>query len=332
MIRVRRFLLKAMILPAAGNGRDRQSTEGYHNLCKRKVFTMSDNTETSGMDQIFDRAMEQNPHSAELLKAFRPVMTRQRQLVESLTLPALDYSAIDRDRLRAGVPILRQIPLFSPEDPLEKIALSLAEAVREGMPKLTEEMDRLSALISGGKLRLKDSLEALPAGGDGATQPRANDLAFSPSNASFLWSLTARVLLERRGREAAQALGPFDWEKGYCPVCGEFPSIALIEEEGGKRFLHCSSCGQDWRFTRVVCPYCEKESSKEMEYFYVEGKTQESAFVCDRCKKYLVTLYRAGRLLARDMDVSAVSLVHLDMIMQDKGYEPMVACAWNVLG
>ena len=102
---MRRFLLKAMILPAAGNGRDRQSTEGYHNLCKRKVFTMSDNTETSGMDQIFDRALEQNPHAAELLKAFRPVMTRQRQLVESLTLPALDYSAIDRDRLRAGVPI-----------------------------------------------------------------------------------------------------------------------------------------------------------------------------------------------------------------------------------
>ena len=291
---------------------------------------MMSNHTASGMDQIFDRALEQNPHSAELLKAFRPVMTRQRRLTDSLTLPSLDYSAVDRNRLRAGVPFIRQIPLFSPEDPLDRIALSLAEAVKEGMPKLTEEMDRLSALISGGKLRWKDCFGARPGGEN--EEPRASGLCNSPSNASLLWSLTARVLLERRGREASKALEPFDWEKGYCPVCGEFPSIALIEEEGGKRFLHCSSCGQDWRFTRVVCPYCEKESSKEMEYFYVEGKTQESAFVCDRCKKYLVTLYRAGRLLARDMDVSAVSLVHLDMIMQDKGYEPMVACAWNVLG
>jgi len=32
------------------------------------------------------------------------------------------------------------------------------------------------------------------------------------------------------------------------------------------------------------------------------------------------------------MDISAISLVHLDMIMQDKGYKPMTACAWNVLG
>ena len=158
-----------------------------------------------------------------------------------------------------------------------------------------------------------------------------NDLKISPSNASFLMSLVARVLLERRAKEITEALGEFDWEKGYCPICGEFPSIALIEEEGGKRFLHCSSCGQDWRFTRVVCPYCEKEAQQDMDYFYVENKTQESAFVCDKCKKYLVTLYRAGRLFARDMDISAISLIHMDMIMQEKGYEPMAACAWNVL-
>jgi FdhE protein len=81
----------------------------------------------------------------------------------------------------------------------------------------------------------------------------------------------------------------------------------------------------------VVCPYCEKEAPKEMDYYYVENKTQESAFICDQCKKYLVTLYRAGRLHVRDMDISAIALVHIDMIMQDKGYEPMTACAWNVL-
>ena len=120
-------------------------------------------------------------------------------------------------------------------------------------------------------------------------------------------------------------------KKAIAPSAAIFRPLRLIEEEGGKRFLHCSSCGHDWRFTRVVCPYCEKEAPQGMDYFYVENKTQESAFVCDKCKKYLVTLYRAGRLLARDMDISAISLVHLDMIMQDKGYEPMSPCVWNVL-
>ncbi len=292
---------------------------------------MSSNPETSVMDQIIDRAIEQNPHTSELLKAFGPIIARQRQLTASIALPKLDYSSIDKEKLRAGVSVIQQINLFSPDDPLTEIALSLISAVKEGMPTLAEELDRLSDLISKGKLRLADYFEAHPGDENKAMDGWENDLKISPSNASFLLSLMARVLLERRAKEITEALGEFAWEKGYCPICGEFPSIALIEEEGGKRFLHCSSCGQDWRFTRVVCPYCEKEAQQGMDYFYVENKTQESAFVCDKCKKYLVTLYRAGRLHARDMDISAISLVHLDMIMQDKGYEPMIACAWNVL-
>ena len=292
---------------------------------------MSSNVETSVMDQILDRAIEQNPHSSELLKAFGLIIARQRQLTASIDLPKLDYSNIDKGKLKAGVPIIQQINLFSSADPFKEIALSLISVVKEGMPTLAAELERLSDLISKDKLRLADYFESHTSGENKSIDSWQNNLKISPSNASFVLSLVARVLLERRANEATAAMGEFSWEKGYCPICGEFPSIALIEEEGGKRFLHCSSCGQDWRFTRVVCPFCEKEAQQEMDYFYVENKTQESAFVCDKCKKYLVTLYRAGRLHARDMDISAISLVHMDMIMQEKGYEPMVACAWNVL-
>lgn len=292
---------------------------------------MSGNTETSVMDQIIDRAVEQNPHASELLKAFGPIITRQRQLAANIALPKLGCSFVDREKLRAGVSVIQQINLFSPDDPLKEIALSLISAMKEGMPKLTGELDRLSDLIQKDKIHLAEYFET-HSGDENQTMARwGNDLKISPSNASFLLSLIERVLLERRAKEATAALGEFAWEKGYCPVCGEFPSIALIEEEGGARFLHCSSCGQEWRYTRVICPYCEKEAQQAMDYFYVENKTQESAFVCDQCKKYLVTLYRAGRLHVRDMDISAIALVHMDMIMQDKGYEPMTACPWNIL-
>jgi len=245
---------------------------------------MPSNTETSGMEQIIERAIEQNPHSSELLKAFGPIITRQRELASSMTLPKLDYSLVDKEKLRAGISVIQQISLFAPDDPLSEIALSLISAVKEGMPKLAAEMDRLSDLIQKGKLRLADYFETHSGDNTKAMDNLENNLKISPSNASFLLSLIARVLLERRAKEVAAALGEFAWEKGYCPICGEFPSIALIEEEGGKRFLHCSSCGQEWRFTRVVCPYCEKEAQQEMDYFYVENKTQESAFVCDKCK------------------------------------------------
>jgi FdhE protein len=282
---------------------------------------MTNTNKSSEIKNIIERALEQNPQNGEIIKAFAPIITMQRQLIEKSSLKQLDCSLIDKEKLKAGVPVSRQIDLLLADDSVKEIALSLATAVKEGMPKLTENIDKVSDLIQEGKVNpaayLKESADV--------------ESKSVESNAAFLMSLVRRVVLEKRAKEITATLGAFDWEKGYCPICGEFPSIALIAEEGGKRFLHCSSCGNDWRFTRVSCPYCEKETRQGMEYFYVENKTQEAAFVCDQCKKYLITLYRAGKLFARDMDISAISLIHMDLLMQNKGYEPMAICVWNVL-
>lgn len=283
------------------------------------------------IENIIELACDQNPHSSSVLKAFAPIILRQRHLAALPSSRNLDCSLIDREKLKAGVPVARQIDLFLPEDSLKDVTLSIAAGIKEGMPQLAESIDLLTDLIEKGKIKPEDYFESSAREGYSPAEGWAKDLRISPSNTAFLMSLVSRVILERRNKEITAALGEFEWEKGYCPICGTFPSIALIEEQGGKRFLHCSSCGHYWRFTRVICPYCENEAAKGMDYFYVENKTQESAFICDKCKKYLITLYRAGGLFTRDMDVSAISLIHLDMLMQEKGYEPMVSCAWNIL-
>ncbi len=285
----------------------------------------------SGIDQIIERAIEQNPHSSDILKAFQPIIDRQRKLVASTTLTKLDYSAIDQEKLKAGVPVIKQMSLFSSEESYKEIAKSLAATVKVGLPAMAEGIDHLSGLIQKGKLNPGDYFQAYPDAGDKVLNRWVEELQISESTGLFLLSLVARVVLESRAKEITAYLVDIQWEKGYCPICGAFPTIALIEEEGGKRFLHCSSCGQDWRFTRVICPYCENDAEKGMDYYYIENKTQESAFICEKCKKYLVTLYRTGSLFTRDMDISAMSLIHLDMIMQDKGYEPMTSCVWNIL-
>lgn len=288
--------------------------------------------DTTAIGQIVDRAIEQNPHAAGILNAFKPIIARQRQLAAEAQLKSIDCSAIDKDKLKAGVPVIRQIDLLGgAHEDLKQMTLEMAAAVREGMPALAPGLDRFCDLINQGKISPVDYFKTAEGGENEAVKDGLKDLKVTPSNAAFLMSLVSRVVLEERADEITKSLGAFAWEKGYCPICGDFPSIALIEEEGGKRFLHCSSCGYDWRYTRVICPYCEFEGQQGMDYYYVENKTQESAFICDQCKKYLVTLYRAGHLLARDMDVSSIALVHLDMILQEKGYGPMTACAWNAL-
>jgi FdhE protein len=79
----------------------------------------------------------------------------------------------------------------------------------------------------------------------------------------------------------------------------------------------------------VICPYCENEAQQGMNFFYVETRAQESAFTCDQCKRYLITLNRVSDLHEHDLDVSAISLTHMDIIMQEKGFIPMTVCEWN---
>ncbi|MCK9233305.1 MAG: formate dehydrogenase accessory protein FdhE, partial [Syntrophales bacterium] len=145
----------------------------------------------------------------------------------------------------------------------------------------------------------------------------------------LLLGQVSRVVLEKRVAGLAEWLAKTDWEQGYCPCCGTFPSLSVIKEKLGERLLHCSGCGHDWRFSRVTCPACGHEGQKGMDFFYIEGQVQESVFTCDRCRRYLVTLSRMSDLNDRDLDVSALGLVHLDCILQDKHFTPMTVTDWN---
>lgn len=280
---------------------------------------------------IFERAIEQNPQNVELLRAFQPIVEAQRNLASMPATCPSDLASIDREKLKAGIPVIRQIGLFSPETPWKEPAGLLAAAIKKGLPSIAEEIDNILLCIQAGRLSLFEYLQAPPEQGKELIERWVAELSVSPGPLSFLLEALRRVILEQRAREITASLGELGWDKGYCPICGDNPSFALIEEKGGRRFLHCSSCGHDWRFTRVVCPCCENQAQQGMTYFYVEGKPHESAFICDKCGKYLVTLNRAAHVFDRDPDVSAMSLVHLDVLMQEKGYSPMTACIWNTL-
>lgn len=287
--------------------------------------------ERTGIAQIFERAIEQNPQNVELLRAFQPIVETQRSLALAPVSSALDLVSVDREKLKAGVPVIRQISLFSPEPHWKETAGLLVAAIKTGLPSIAEEIDNVFLFIQTDRLALFEYLQAPPEKGKELFERWVKELEVPPGPLSFLLESLRRVILEQRAKEITAALGELHWDKGYCPICGDNPSFALIEEKGGKRFLHCSSCGHDWRFTRVVCPCCENQAQQGMTYFYVEGKPYESAFICDKCGRYLVTLNRAAHIFDRDPDVSAMSLVHLDVLMQEKGYSPMTACIWNTL-
>jgi FdhE protein len=203
-------------------------------------------------------------------------------------------------------------------------------ALKEGFPALSDDLSRLENALKEKKIAVYDYFKAGQDNGEAVINAWAASFSISTATIGLAMHQVSRIILEKRAGAVAELLPDGVWEKGYCPICGAFPSLSVIKEKLGERLLHCSHCGHNWRFSRVTCPYCEHEGQKGMDFFFIEDKAQEAAFTCEKCQRYLVTLSRMSDLNDRDLDVSAMGLAHLDMIMQEKKFVPMALTDWNV--
>ena len=280
------------------------------------------------IEKLMDDITEKNPHSKDIVNAFRPVILERYRLVGKLALRDMDALKVDKRKFKGGVPVIRQAVLFRDDDPWEEIALSLIPAMKRGFPALQDDLEKLEEIIKKENISIYDYFKSYPADGDTIVAGWASEFNINAAAVALLLKTITRIILETRSQLIQWKGG--NWEKGYCPVCGTFPSIAMIKEKIAERWLHCSQCGHEWKFSRVICPCCEDKAYEETPFFFVEDKGNECAFACNKCKRYLITLTRMSDLIVRDLDISAISLTHLDIIMQEKGFQPMATCEWNV--
>lgn len=287
------------------------------------------NDGSSRYDLLIAEIAGKRPQSKEIITAFKPLFLAKEKLLEDMKVKAIDPSLIDGEELNRGLPCVAQAPFFFEDDPWEDIALALTAAIGEGFPALCDDAARLEGCIRRGEVRLFEFFRDFPAGIEAAGKSWPN-VAGGRAAAGLLLSSLTRVVLEARSRSVRERLAEARWEKGYCPLCGAHPTIAVIREKITQRWLHCSRCGHEWRFNRMACPGCGEESPKGVDYFYVEDRVQETAFTCGSCNRYLITLNHISDIGDYDRDLTAMSLVHLDILMQEKGFVPLAWCGWNV--
>jgi len=134
----------------------------------------------------------------------------------------------------------------------------------------------------------------------------------------FILSYTLKPFMMLYARKVSDFYDPETWLKGTCPVCGGKPNLALLEKEGGKRYLYCGLCEVRWRFQRLGCPYC---LSNESKFFTVDGMAQYRVYYCDNCHGYIKTVNEA-MFTGSDLNLfrEDINTVHLDLLAMQEGY------------
>ena len=240
--------------------------------------------------------------------------------------------------LAEGIPLLERallsVDMDEVADELMRLAKNLAETAVPGSPaalsaeRLSETRIDLDGLLPAA---LSDDREATARAAaashvDAAALHELLGLALQP----FLWEAATQLA----------AVLPLDtWDRGYCPVCGAWPTLAELVGPERRRVLRCGRCGSAWSWLVLLCPYCgnddhrtlgsrtpmdDKPESRDGGAVGARAARDAGAIAridsCERCHGYLKAIgayasHAAVRLLAED-----VATLYLDLSAREAGY------------
>lgn len=312
--------------------------------------------------QTLDDVIKWRPALRSVLEAFAPVLTAQEELAAAIAakigtaadVAAMGFPAWEYQRMTQGLSLL-------PGTSLEPLVPHFVHSAEVMLPLLEERLDMVRE--NGAALRrLMDAgvdsrqcatlMEALAADEQvtlgkiaeqaGISEPLlgfAGQMVLSPVLHGLVQAMTAD--LEEEEKEL-----PWEennaWQQGYCPVCGALPTISWLSRPaidaknaylaggGGKKHLHCSQCGADWKFPRAKCPACGNgESLKNLRE--TENNHGERIDWCGKCKGYCCNVDLRERLALPNLDALALGLMHLDMVAAQKKLRPLRPMFWNMM-
>lgn len=282
------------------------------------------------IEKALDRLVEDQPALTTLVAAFRDLMIEQARFressAESGSRPNIE---IDPERFRQGVPVLGPEKLVPDNADLKGVIRTIAPALAKGFPTIASDVAVLTDSESEGRIDLEAAALAFLKQDTAGIDNIAATQGINRDTLVFIMAQTVRPLLEKLARSLTPLPEGLDWLKGYCPICGSWPSISFLVGKEGQRRLKCSLCSHEWRFIRTECPFCDNNDFQTMEYFFSEQRPYERAEVCHKCKKYLLSLDIREMTVAPPLEVAGLSMVYLDIWAQQQGYEPGAISQWN---
>jgi FdhE protein len=191
-------------------------------------------------------------------------------------------------KLADGVPLLHlEVVDFDPAYCRELLATILSlesDSHSDSVPATA-----IRAAVASGKLDLDRAFgEALADHADHLAELAAwAGLDLEPLGAALRLAVTPSL------RAHAAALAPLlqqpeRWQRGYCPVCGSWPSLALLEPATPPRHLQCARCSTRWAVVDRFCVYCGNDVPDAMSI--PELGVAVGLETCGHCRGYLKTV------------------------------------------
>jgi len=207
-----------------------------------------------------------------------------------------------------------------------KLFQNLCQIGKEANPHMAEQVKKIKKAIDDKRIDLKKLLKKEAK--EERIEQMADELGLDKKVFLFLIQSSTKPSVEAGMEQLRGELDPETWLKGYCPMCGSLPSLSLLKEEVGKRYLLCSFCGYQWRIDRLFCPFCDNKNQESLHYLFAQGEETHRIDLCEKCHRYIKTIdYR--NLQESDPVLEDLATPHLDILASQKGYKRPVPNPWT---
>lgn len=314
------------------------------------------------VDEALEDLKARRPAMADIATSYALLQKARLEAVAALPKASLPDAEPVMADLVHGRPLLAAL-LENLEKPGDELVARFRAAVKiilpqaaQAFPKLAQDMARLAVLLDsagsgkdeGAQLAAALLAGIAPGAEDAKAQHSMEALAARLHLASAALHMTATEgLLAVLTSEAVRLSPQIDqdaWRRGYCPVCGGGPDVGFQKEakedsefliaKAGQLWFHCGQCAALWRFPRMRCAACDCEDPARLEILLAESDPRsefERAHLCLDCRTYFNTVNMVDRTDRINLEMLAMSLLHLDVLAQERGFTPMAPSPWNTL-
>ncbi|MBC8183223.1 formate dehydrogenase accessory protein FdhE [candidate division KSB1 bacterium] len=236
-------------------------------------------------------------------------------------LPFQKLNSIDiAARLSTKQPILNNDQLLIDDKNLEPIFDSIFPVLKQYSYRNKEQLLRLEELNDRRKFSLKQLVLGLINNHNELIDEIAQKFDISNQVLELVGELIAVPYLELSAEYFTKKLSKFHWREPFCPVCGNKPSMAKIDEQDRVKTLWCRFCDTNWTFFDKVCPHCLNDNIETQTFIFPSNNKPFRIEACDKCKNYLKTVDGRASWGEINFSVTNVATYYLDLLAKKHGY------------
>jgi FdhE protein len=198
----------------------------------------------------------------------------------------------------------------------------------ERATSLVRRLARSAGISRGADIDARAAIRAAIARDDDAMAAMADDHGASLDSIALLAQMASMpALLSASG--ALNERASRAWQRGYCPVCGAWPSLAEIRGIERERHLRCGSCSADWMLPVLRCAFCGEGDHEKLGSLRAEGEEHlRQVETCESCHGYLKAVTTFDALGMRALMLADLGTIPLDLVAQERGYARPARPGW----